>query len=386
MIKCKGCGVEIQFLNSTIKGYINKTTYDKRIANNQEIYCERCFRLKNYNEDLKVEIDEESFSELAKENVKEGMLICNIVDAFDLDGTMIDNINELFPNNPILIIANKYDLFMRSNRPTKIKKYVANYLEQKQIKNVGVIVTSGKDEYSSLKVYETLLKVINANNLKKEVFLFGMSNVGKTTMLNSMLKTINKNNDFLTVSSAVSTTLAITSLQIGEIFIYDTPGIINKKQATYYLNKKTIDMVMPKNFVKPVIYQLNPLQTIFIEGFGSVSYLSKLEDKLEIESIDKIYNSNKLSIICYFSRNIYLHRTNYQNKEPFYNKHKDDIFKFPNKGERKKLGKLVKYKFEIDDFKEISFSGLGFVGFNGKGIIEVETFENILVKCRGKLI
>ena len=386
MIKCKGCGAEIQFSNPSIKGYINKTTYDKRIANNQEILCERCFRLKNYNEDVKIEIDEDAFLDLVKTNVKEGMLICNIVDAFDLDGTMIDNINKLFPDNPILIIANKYDLFMRSNRPTKIKKYVAHYLEQRQIKNVGVIVTSGKEEFSSQKVYETLLKIIRANNLKKEVFLFGMSNVGKTTMLNSMIKTINKNNDLLTVSSAVSTTLAISSLQIGEITIYDTPGIINKKQATYYLNKKTIDMVMPKNFVKPIVYQLNSQQTIFIEGFGSVSYLSKIEDSFERKDCDKIYNSNKLSIICYFSRNIYLHRTNYQNKEPFYNKHKDDIFKFPNKGERKKLGKLVKYKFEIDDFKEISFSGLGFVGFNGKGIIEVETFENILVKCRGKLI
>ena len=170
MIKCKGCGVEIQFDNSNIKGYINKDTYNKRIENNQSILCERCFRLKNYNEDLKVEIDEESFYDLVKENVKENTLICNIVDAFDLDATLIDNINLLFPNNPILVIANKYDLFMRSNRPTKIKKYVTNYLDKKGVKYIGVVVTSGKDDYSSVKVYETFLKTIEALNLKKEVF------------------------------------------------------------------------------------------------------------------------------------------------------------------------------------------------------------------------
>ena len=382
MEKCKGCGVEIQFIDSTLKGYINKTTYDKRIANNQLVLCERCFRLKNYNEDLKVEIDEDSFYNLVKENVKDKMLICNIVDAFDLDATLIDNINQLFPNNPILVVANKYDLFMRSNRPTKIKKYVANYLENLKVNNVGVVVTSGKEDYSSIKVYETLVKTIDALGLSKDVFFFGMSNVGKTTLLNSMIKNINKDDDLLTVSSAVSTTLNISKINIGDLVIYDTPGIVNKKQATYYLNKKTIDMVMPKNFVKPVVFQLNPMQTIFIEGFGSVSFLESLNNNLEVES----YNLNKLSIVCYFSRNIKLHRTKYLNKDSFYKEHKDDIFKFPKKIERKKLGELMKYQFEINENTEISFSGLGFVGFNGKGIIEVETFENILVKCREKLI
>ena len=67
MIKCKGCGVTIQFDDSNAKGYINKETYDRRIENNQSILCERCFRLKNYNEDIKVEIDEESFYDLVKE-------------------------------------------------------------------------------------------------------------------------------------------------------------------------------------------------------------------------------------------------------------------------------------------------------------------------------
>lgn len=383
MLKCRGCGVEIQFVDATSKGYINKVTYDKRLENNQSILCERCFRLKNYNEDLKIEIDEDSFCDLVKENVLDNMLICNIVDAFDLDGTMIDNINELFPNNPILVIANKYDLFMRSNRPTKIKKYVSNYLERLKIKNIGVVVTSGKEDYSAVKIYETINKTIEAHNLRKEVFLFGMSNVGKTTILNSMIKNINEKDDFLMVSSAVSTTLNISKINIGDLVIYDTPGIVNRKQATYYLNKKTIDMVMPKNFVKPIVFQLNPQQSVFIEGFGSVSYLESLNDSSR--DVDD-FNLEKLSIVCYFSRNINLHRTKYQNKDNFYKLHKDDLFRYPKKQERKKLGEFIKKEFIVDDNLEISFSGLGFIGFNGKGKIEIETFENILINSREKLI
>ena len=49
-----------------------------------------------------------------------------------------------------------------------------------------------------------------------------------------------------------------------------------------------------------------------VEGFGSVSYL----ESLNYENRDvSDYNLNKLSIVCYFSRNIKLHRTKYQNKD-----------------------------------------------------------------------
>ena len=122
--KCKGCGAVIQFLDNTKVGYIKEEVYTKRKEENKEILCERCFRLKHYNEVEKVTIDEEKFLEYARSYVTNNMLVCLIVDMFDLDGTLIKNINEIFPHNEILVIGNKYDLFMRSNRPTKLKKFL----------------------------------------------------------------------------------------------------------------------------------------------------------------------------------------------------------------------------------------------------------------------
>ena len=79
-------------------------------------------------------IDEDKFIDLVHNNITNNMLICYIVDLFDLDGTLIKNIRELFPHNEILVIGNKYDLFMRSNRPTKLKKYLNDYLDENNIK------------------------------------------------------------------------------------------------------------------------------------------------------------------------------------------------------------------------------------------------------------
>lgn len=372
-MNCKGCGAQIQFTDSNKPGFIDESVYNKRTIENKPILCERCFRLKNYNEIEKVEIKEEDFLTLVKDNVTNNMLICYIVDVFDLDGTFIKNINDIFPHNPILIIGNKYDLFMRSNRPTKIKKYLQSYLELNNIKVIGSIITSASEVDGSRKVYDSILKTLNALNLTKEVFFFGMSNVGKTTLLRSMATSfsINTNNEFV-VSNAVSTTLSVNKIDIGEITIFDTPGIVNPKQVTYYLNKKTIDHIHPKNFIKPIVFQLNPNQTIFVDGFLSCSYLNE----------ERIKNS----LIFYFSRSINLHRTKYDEFDDFYNHHKDDLLKYPTKTERKKLGNIVEHQFDVTENDEISISGLGFIGFGGSGKIIIKTFENIYVNKRNKMI
>ena len=56
------------------------------------------------------------------------------------------------------------------------------------------------------------------------------------------------------------------------------------------------------------------------------------------------------------------------------------------KEERERLGSMKVWTFDIDGKKEISISGLGFVGITGKGRVTVTTFENISVTMREPLI
>lgn len=367
MLKCPGCGAELQSIDKEKIGYIDKDVLDKRLKNNEEYLCYRCFRLHNYNELNKVVISEDEFLRNTKTVTKDA-LICNIIDVFDLEGTVIKNINELFPNNKILIIANKYDLFMRSNRPTKLKKYINDYLSKINVTVSGVIVTSSSDLKGIDKLYSSLINTCKALSIPDNtIYMFGVSNVGKSSLIKALLSVTNTKSN-LVISNAVSTTLANNLIKVGDLNIYDTPGIINKKQITYYLDKETLDFALPKKFVKPKVWQINPGQVIFVEGFGAF-----------------IYNGlNKVSIVTYFSNMLKIHRTKELNIDNLFNN--EELFRFPNADEKKRLGKLKEIKFTSVRDSEISLSGLGFIAFFGEGDITVKTYENISVEKREQLI
>ena len=196
-----------------------------------------------------------------------------------------------------------------------------------------------------------------------------MSNVGKSSLIKALLSLTNSS-DNLVVSNSISTTLGITEIKINDLNIFDTPGIVNKKQITYYLDKDTLNFAIPKKFVKPKVFQLNPNQSLFIEGFGWFDY----------------YGEEKASVVSYFSNQLNLHRTKLENSFDFYNNHLDDLFRFPNSDERKRLGNLKEVKYSNIEDSEISLSGLGFISFFGHGTIVVHTFENINTSIRKQLI
>ena len=155
-VKCPGCGVIIQTDHPDKIGYINKDVLEKRKDN---FLCERCYRLKHYNEvkNEEVAID---FDKVFKHISNEKCLIVNIIDAFDLLGSVIPDINKKFPKAKVLIIANKYDLFMRSNRPTKLRAYLKSYLKEKNINyTFDSMVAGGTDSGELSKVYDGVINM-----------------------------------------------------------------------------------------------------------------------------------------------------------------------------------------------------------------------------------
>lgn len=368
--KCNGCGATIQSEDSKKPGYLRNDVLEKR---QDDFLCERCFNIMHYNKNIKVAIGEKEFLEIASKISKEKSLIVNVIDTFDLDGTVIKDINKLFPKSKVLVVANKYDLFLRSNKPTKIRKYILDYLENNNIKTEGVIVCSAKEEVSARKVIKAIGEVVSG----EKVYFFGTTNVGKSTLINSILNlfTIDSEGEYshpqITVSNNPGTTLDIIEITLPNgLVINDTPGLLNKHQVTAYLENKSLTKTMPRKYVKPRVFQLNPKQTLFIGGFAWVNFLE----------------GERSSFVMNVSNDLVVHRCKLENSTEFYNEHVDDILKIPTLKERKKLGTLKVHTFAVDGKCEVSISGLGFVGINGKGKISVVTYENIKVIMREPII
>ena len=102
-IKCIGCGAVVQTENKNKKGYI-----DKKVLENKKdsFYCKRCFDLKHYNRENKVETSLDEYLKNLQEIKKDKGLFVYIVDLFDFEGSLIYNINDIIGSNNILLVLN----------------------------------------------------------------------------------------------------------------------------------------------------------------------------------------------------------------------------------------------------------------------------------------
>ena len=368
-VKCPGCGVVIQTEYPEKIGYINKDVLEKRKDN---FLCERCYRLKHYNEVKNEEISID-FDKVFEKITNEKCLIVNIIDTFDLLGSVIPDINKKFPKAKILVIANKYDLFMRSNRPTKLRTYLKSYLKDKNVNYCDLIVTSSIEEDAGKPIYDAIKK--HYNNMP--VYFIGMTNVGKSTLINNISKS---QESFLnlTTSNQVGTTIDVSKFVLKDLLIGDTPGYYNNKQFTHYLDKKSLNLVMPKKFVKPRVYQLYKNDTIFVSGIFSLTYLDN-----NINNINT--NNEKMGISFYVANTLMLYRTKNDPIE-YYEKHKDDYLSVPNKTERERLGKLITTELDMKANEEIVISGVGFVNFTKACKVCITIYESIEIEIRKSMI
>lgn len=362
--RCEGCGAKIQTTDPKKIGYIDSEIY---LKNPDNFLCERCFNLKHYNKYSETEVDEKKFFENIEKISKTNALIVYVVDGFDLEGTFVSDIKKYFPKNKVLMVVNKFDLFLSSTKPSKIKNYISSILEEQNIKVSGLLLVSSKKEEDIERVFREIIRL----KQKEDVYLFGMTNVGKSTLINALSKIVCEKQTDITISNMPSTTLDMIKIPLlDKTYLYDMPGIINESQMTYYLDKNTLNKVLPKKYIKPKTYQLNEKQTLFVSGFAYFNYLE----------------GEKASFVCNFSNDLVIHRTKTENAQEFYEKHQEDILLYPSKEIKEKLGNFKKQKFIIDGKKDIAISGLGFLTVHGKGIVEVVTFEKIKVAIRESLI
>ena len=330
-IKCIGCGATIQTEDINKKGYIDKKVLENKKDN---FYCKRCFDLKHYNKEQKIKTPLDEYLLNLKTIQKDKGLIVYIVDTFDFEGSLIYNINDIVNSSNILLVLNKIDLYLDSLNRNKIKNYVLKYLKEKQIKIKDIMLMSSFNDNDIDDLFNKIKELHN----NKNVYFVGMTNVGKSTIINKIIKKFTGEEDIITVSNTLNTTLENIYIPLNDdCYIIDTPGLLNRNNLIYFLDKKTLEYITPKKYVKPKTFQINPGQTLFIQGFVKIDFIE----------------GERSSFVTNFSNNVLIHRTKLENSDEFYEKHKDDILLFPTKSEREKLGNFVTKKVKFNKIKKL---------------------------------
>lgn len=332
--KCIGCGALLQTNSSNEKGYIEEENYENSII------CKRCFRMKNYGEYKSFVKDEEEYNKLFNSIKSRDNLIIYLCDILSIDDTIL-KLNE-FVGDVILVITKK-DLLPKSVKEDKLINYIKDHYKI-NIKNI-IFVSSNKN-YNLDKLYNLIDKYKN----KKEVYIAGNTNAGKSTLINAFIKAYSNNNFLITTSFVPATTLDLIEIKINdELTLIDTPGLLNN---SYILDEdiKTIKKININKEIKPRTYQINPNESLIIENYARIDYKE----------------GEKNSFTLYLSNNI-----------------KVDRIKINTNNDLKNLNKT---SFNLKNNKDIVINGLCFCKIVKEANVDVYTKQGVNVYERDNLI
>lgn len=320
---CSGCGINLQNTDKNKEGYVDDL--------NKHI-CERCFKLKNYGEYRTSSLTNHDYYQILTAIPQDNLVIYL---------TSVLNINLDYLNNfkNVIIVLTKKDLLPKSVKDYKLINYISNittnYLD------IEVI--------SSIKNYnlDCLLDKIKKYNNNKTVYFVGMTNSGKSTLINKLIKNYSDKNIEITTSMYPSTTLNKIELEIDNLKIIDTPGLLSSGSILNSLSLKDIKKITPKKEIKPRSYQLKGSGSLIIDNIVRIDYHS--------DNNIAIYLANNINITKAYLSNPKLKDTN-------------------------------KYTFNLSKNKDLVIEDLCFIKFTKESNIDIYTPYSVNIYERDNLI
>lgn len=324
MKKCKGCGAFLQVQDKNREGYT---------TNIDNVLCERCFRINNYNEYQVVNKDNQAYTDILKEIASTKDLVVLLVDLFNIPKDL--NLLTKYLDNDILLVYTKKDVLPLKVSDEKLLEYPLD------IQPIDKVVISSLKNYN----YDLLYEKINKYKKSKNVYVVGFTNAGKSTFINKFIYNYSENKTNLTVSNLPSTTLNMLDVKVNnELVLIDTPGILDNGNIVNYIDSKLIKKIIPKKEIKPVTYQIHKPTYIYVN------------DILKIESSDN-------NLTFYIANNLKIER-----------KYKDVITN------------LSKKTIQVNSNEDLVIPGLGFIRVSKPELIKVWTYEHVDIYTRGSLI
>jgi len=329
MFKCNGCGVVLQNNDKNELGYT---------SNLEKQLCERCFRIRNYNDYKFVTKDNNDFINILKNINNNDDLVVLVVDLFNINKNVEDISKYL--DNDILLVLTKRDILPKSCYDKKLLEYFDNY----NLNIVDSVIISSTKNYN----FDELYNKINSYKKSNNVYVVGFTNSGKSTMINKILYNYSDNNTVITTSNLPSTTIDSIIVNVNDnLTLIDTPGLLDTGDIINYIDYNTLKKIIPNKELRPITYQIKQKQTIFIDD------LVRLD----------ICDNNSLTI--YMSNNLNI----------------DRVFK-----ETDKLKELKKHELCVEEDSDIVIQGLGFIKVTKKSKINIYTKEGVRVFVRKNLI
>jgi ribosome biogenesis GTPase YqeH len=341
--RCVGCGIPLQGEDAKLPGFVPEASLDK-----EEAICQRCFRIKHYNEASSVTVDQDDFLRLLSGVASTNSLVVHIVDLFDFQGSLISGLQRFVGNNPILLVVNKIDLLPRVTNWNRLRNWVQKQASEEGLKVVDVVLCSARRNTG----FDRVIEAINTYRQNRDVYVVGATNVGKSTLINRLISDYSDLKRELTVSRYPGTTLDAVHIPLDDgKSIIDTPGIVYSWRMSEIIPRKDLGALLPDKPLKPLTYQLNEKQTLFFGGLVRFDFLE----------------GQRQSFTTYLSSGLPVHRTKLERADELQTNHRGLMLSPPSLEDLDSIPPWTRHRLHVpsNTKQDVFISGIGWIQTNG---------------------
>ena len=253
MNKCIGCG---SILQDTIE---NKDGY---VLDINDKLCQRCFRIRYYNEYKNTIRDNNDYLKIL-DSINNDDLVVYVTSLLDIRLDYIDS----FKN--VIVVLTKRDILPKSVKDEKLIKYIKS-----RYNPLEVIVVSSVKNYNIDYLFDILRQY-----KKKNIYVVGTTNGGKSTLINKLIKNYSIDKEpSITISPMPSTTLNEIEINLNKFTLVDTPGLVDNGNVLNYVKEEMVKKLIPKQEIKTRTYQLKHKESLIVDTLFRLDYLNDFKN------------------------------------------------------------------------------------------------------------
>ncbi len=356
--RCSNCGSILQAERPEEEGYIeSKSLLEAPL--DRVLFCDKCYKEAGFSLGHESLGASEDLLTMMKDASASDSLIVYIVNTFSFEASFIKEVNEIIKGNPILVLANKRDLFKGLSSDEELEEYVAHRfrISGLPVKKEDVMLVSLAFFSDSSRLSEE----IDKRRKGHDVYVISSHGAGKSAFFSSFLYNFT-NNSSRAVQTSVYHGSKTPVLKIpldASSTLYDTPALESGNDIGARIEKSVIDDLLA---FSSLVDKKMTLEKGDILSLGAISFVELLEKKGDPKEEEELH--------LYFPPSVLLKRNKAgKGVEKTIQRVIDKKGFLPKSAAIRSIKDLSAYDIEIEERGErsIGIEGLGFFSFEGKG-------------------